>query len=240
MAGRLFLFVTTTRALCTPRTRLLCFARLALESVTTSQCGAQLLALAFVSVAWLSFDRPSTGVSSHFVIDRDGNCNYIVREVDKAFTQAGFNGVSLATEYIATGREPTLFTPRGLKRAARIKSDSLARWNIPIRRGKVSGCRVIRSGMVDHYDLGACGGGHTDIRPFKVGQLIRAVREYRAGVKRLTGPPTAVDRVTCRKLRWWRDNGRPAGLARDRANRRKAALTKRNIRCTTRGPIRTA
>lgn len=125
--------------------------------------------------------RRSSGVSWHFLMDRDGNCAYNVPEGAKAWTQATFNPVSISMEIINTGSERPLFTAQGLRNFARVVSDSAGRWGIPIRRGKVSGCTVVRGGIVDHNDLGACGGGHHDITPFKVDELIAAVVAHRKG-----------------------------------------------------------
>lgn len=121
------------------------------------------------------------GVSWHFNIDQDGNCIYSVAEANKAWTQATMNRVSIGMEIINTGRERPLFTDRGLRRMARVVSDSALRWGIPIRRGAIDRrtCTVTRSGQLDHRDLGACGGGHIDITPFDVDELIKAVRSYR-------------------------------------------------------------
>ncbi|MBJ7348631.1 MAG: N-acetylmuramoyl-L-alanine amidase, partial [Thermoleophilaceae bacterium] len=37
------------------------------------------------------FNEPATQVSSHYVVSGNGLCNYVVRETDKAWTQAAFN-----------------------------------------------------------------------------------------------------------------------------------------------------
>jgi hypothetical protein len=48
------------------------------------------------------------GVSgeSNYVIDNEGHCAYIVRESDKAWTQAALNPVSISVEVINSGHEP--------------------------------------------------------------------------------------------------------------------------------------
>lgn len=124
----------------------------------------------------------ANGVSWHYNIDRDGNCYYTVRETEKAWTQASANPWAIATEIINRGAgDAPLLTPAGLKKAARIWSDSAGRWDIPIRRGRAnkSTCTLQRSGILDHNDLGACGGGHHDITPHDVNHLITAIRIYR-------------------------------------------------------------
>lgn len=124
----------------------------------------------------------ANGVSWHYNIDRDGNCFYTVRETEKAWTQASANPWAIATEIINRGAgDAPLFTSAGLKKAARVWSDSARRWDIPIRRGRAnkSTCTLQRSGILDHNDLGACGGGHHDITPYDVDNIIAAIRIYR-------------------------------------------------------------
>ncbi len=179
------------------------------------------------------FDTPSFQASSNYVVDNEGHCAYIVRESDKAWTQAGFNSVAVSVEQINTGSEPSYAGTAGLAKLARIISDSTARWHIPLRRGAVSGCTVTRAGIVDHNTLGACGGGHDDITPFAVDQVIAAARAYRERTS-----ITAVDRRTCRKLNWWRAHGRPHGKPEQNAIRRRKALAARGVTCTPKGPVR--
>lgn len=127
-------------------------------------------------------NNPGNGVSWTFNIDRDGNCFYTVRETDKPWTQAAANPWSISTEIVNRGAgDRPLFTPNGLKKAARIWSDSAKRWDIPIRRGRVNrrNCSPTRSGILDHNDLGVCGGGHVDITPHDIDQIITAIRIYR-------------------------------------------------------------
>jgi hypothetical protein len=111
--------------------------------------------------------------SSNFVLDGEGHCAYIVPIEQKAWTQAGGNPFSISVEVIDYGNESVYLAPPGMKQLRVI-----ARWvnkhaGIPIRLGKVSGsCTPIRSGFVQHFDWGVCGGGHVDIRPFPVPQIV--------------------------------------------------------------------
>ena len=181
------------------------------------------------------FDRPSFHASSNYVIDAEGNCAYIVRESDKAWTQAGFNSVSISVEQINTGSEATYAGVPGMSKLARVVSDATRRWEIPLRQGRVSGCTVTRSGVIDHAALGDCGGNHGDIAPYSTAQVIAAAQAVRAR----TAGVTHTDRVTCRKLKWWRNNGRPHGLPEQRAIRRRKALESRGVSCFRRGAVRT-
>lgn len=108
------------------------------------------------------------GVSWHYNLDREGNCVYTVRETNAAWTQAAANRLSIGIEVINRGRgDAPLFTKSGLRKYARILSDIAYRWNIPIQRGQAnkSTCAVIRKGLIDHNDLGTCGGIITTSRP---------------------------------------------------------------------------
>jgi hypothetical protein len=51
--------------------------------------------------------------SSHFVIDREGNCAYIVPIEQKAWTQMAANAFGINFEIIDTGREKTYLDPAG-------------------------------------------------------------------------------------------------------------------------------
>lgn len=113
------------------------------------------------------FDNPQAQASSNYVVSRaGGQCALIVPESRKAWTQAGFNRVSpCSIEVTETGREPTYLVGAGAAKVARIVHDCARRWHIPLRRGRVVGCSVVRSGVLGHVDLGSCGGGHHDPEP---------------------------------------------------------------------------
>lgn len=126
--------------------------------------------------------NPRNMVSWHYNIDREGNCFHTVRETDKAWTQAAANPWAISTEFINKGAgDRPLLSPVGLKKTARIWSDIAYRWDIPIRRGRANKrtCTLERSGILDHNDLGICGGGHVDITPHDIDQIITAIRIYR-------------------------------------------------------------
>jgi hypothetical protein len=177
------------------------------------------------------FNTASFAASSHYIIDADGHCAYIVRESDKAWTQATANPVSISIEVINSGREKVLAKSAGLKKIGLVWSDAARRWDIPLQQGRVSGCRIIRPGIIDHRSLGVCGGGHVDVSPFSLTAVVAAAKTARGG-RTLTN----TDRVTCRKLTWWRTNGRPGGQALKNAIRRRKALESRNVICNSKGP----
>lgn len=179
------------------------------------------------------FNRPSFAASSNYVIDGEGHCAYIVRESDKAWTQATFNPVAISIEVINSGRETRLADDPGLRKIGLVISDATRRWGIPLQRGAVSGCTVTRPGIVDHATLGQCGGGHVDIRPYPLDPVIAA-----ANAARGDKPVPAFAKATCRRLQWWRTHGRPSGRPRANAIRRRKALERRHLTCTARGPVR--
>jgi N-acetyl-anhydromuramyl-L-alanine amidase AmpD len=127
------------------------------------------------SVVYL-FDQAAFQASSNYVIDSEGHCAYIVRESDKAWTQAAMNPVSISVEVINSGSEPTYAGVAGLARVGQIGCAAMTRWQIPLQVGAVSNGVVTRPGLVDHNMLGAVGGGHHDITPYAVGQVLDAVK----------------------------------------------------------------
>lgn len=181
------------------------------------------------------FNSTKSQASSNYVVDDVGNCNYIVRETSKAWTQGAFNPVSISVEQIATGRESDYAKAAGYRKLGRILHDASRRWHFPLRRGATSGCTVTRSGVVDHDSLG-CGNSHTDVRPF-AGAIARVIREAKA----LDHPITATDRSTCRKLNAYRRDRHRGHVSahRTRINvRRREALSGRGLTCTAKGPVR--
>lgn len=177
------------------------------------------------------FNTPAFAASSTYVLDREGNCRYIVRESDKPWTQAAANPFAISVEIINSGREPSLISGPGLRKLGLVISDSARRWQIPLRRGAVTGCAPSRPGIVSHEMLGACGGGHVDVSPYSLEPIIAAARAARAGS---TSSP--VDRRTCARLNAWRRAGRPAASLTVN-QRRRDALAHRHLRCAPTGPV---
>jgi peptidoglycan hydrolase-like protein with peptidoglycan-binding domain len=142
------------------------------------------------------FDRPAFQASSNYIVDAEGHCLYIVRESDKAWTQAAANPFAVSVEVINTGHEPTYAGTAGAKKVALLIHDVAHRWHFPIQAGAVAGCLVVRPGVVDHHALGACGGGHFDITPYSTAPLIRAAAALDASTK----PPASTTPCTARAL----------------------------------------
>jgi hypothetical protein len=125
------------------------------------------------------FDSPSFAASSNYVIDDEGHCSYIVPESEKAWTQAAANPFAISVEMIAMDNpsiDGDYGRSAGLAKIGLVFHDAAQRWGIPLQRGLVSNCTVVRPGIVQHKDLGACGGGHVDITPYSVDRVIAAAR----------------------------------------------------------------
>jgi hypothetical protein len=186
------------------------------------------------NVKW--FDTSAAQASSNYIIDRKiGACAYTVPETAKAWAQAGFNSVSNSVEVTARGNEG-VFLPKGpgRQRWLDLAHHEHQAFGLPYRRGKVSGCKVVLTGFVEHADLGSCGGGHTDTNPYNINDLISEAKATDPTARTVT----STDKVTCRKLNWWRTHGRPHGRPETNAVHRRKALASRHVVCTNRGPAR--
>jgi hypothetical protein len=200
--------------------------------------------------AWASQDaltamanRRSSGVSWHLLVGRsEGRCTYTVPLTMKAWTQGNANPFSVGIEVEAFGDEPSYVAGAGERRLLDVTRQVARQFGIPLRRGRVENCRPTRSGIVEHADLGACGGGHVDAASVA---YQRGKRPELAGwdtdrlIAKLADRPTDVDRVTCRKLNAWRNAGRPRGGQWEKNSvRRRRALASRRVTCTSRGPVK--
>lgn len=179
------------------------------------------------------FNSSRSQASSHFVIDAEGNCNYIVPIEAKSWTQAGGNPWAVSYEIIATGREQFYLGDAGYAKLRSVMRWVSQRTGIPMRRGAIGGCSPSRSGIVQHADGGSCWGGHHDIGPFGFSAVLAQV--LKGGPK----PITRANRVTCGKINAWRKAGRPRGGAWERNSKTRIAnLKKRGVVCSTKGARR--
>lgn len=127
------------------------------------------------------FDRRSVGASSHFVIDAEGHCAYIVPIEAKSWTQAAANPIAISIEIINSGSEPRLMGPAGYAKLAQVHREIGRRTGIPMRRGIVRGCSSARSGIVQHLDGGTCAGGHHDITPYSIAEVVKLAASSSSG-----------------------------------------------------------
>jgi hypothetical protein len=177
------------------------------------------------------FDTPAASASSNEITDSWGHCALAVPESQKAWTQAGFNPWSVSVEIVNPGVLPLFRSQAGFDRVVDLIVGWHERWKLPLQRARVSGCKVLVPGVLAHRDLGACGGGHPDVG--NGGDVDRLIAAARARVS-----VTATDRLTCRKLNWWRAHGRRPGAPAANAVRRRKALESRGVRCLKTGPVR--
>lgn len=184
------------------------------------------------NVRW--FDTAAASASSTYIVDRRiGYCALTVAETSKAWAQAAYNPWALSLEVTATGREGSYLPPGpGRQKVLALMHRAHAVYKIPYVHGAVAGGRVTRPGFVMHRDLGQLGGGHVDVGPYGIDDLIAEAAATDPTARRIT----ATDRATCRKLNWWREHGRPRGHAQANAVRRRKALTARGVVCRAGGP----
>ena len=115
------------------------------------------------------------GVSWHFGIDREGLCSYNVPLTQKAWTISQLNSQTVNIEGVGRGNEPDYLGGPGVKKLSAVVRGVAARYNIPIRLGAVSDCRVTRTGIITHWMGGSCSGGHHDIRPYSIEAVVKRI-----------------------------------------------------------------
>jgi hypothetical protein len=125
------------------------------------------------------FNRPSSQASSHFVIDAEGHCAYIVPIEAKAWTEAAGNSLSVGYEVINSGSERAYMATPGYAKLRSVMLEVSRRTGIPLRAGSVY---PARSGIVQHKDGGLPWGGHFDIAPFSkslvIAQIVKTSKPY--------------------------------------------------------------
>jgi N-acetyl-anhydromuramyl-L-alanine amidase AmpD len=149
--------------------------------------------------AW--FNNPVSQASSNYTTDADGNTLLLVPDTAKAWTQAYFNSWSISDELIGYASQ-TSWPDAQLRAVAQLFAAEAAKWGIPVQRGLISGCTILRPGIVEHRDLGQCGGGHHDAGlDFPLTRFIALVKEYRAGgYHPKTAPKTKTSSSTARHV----------------------------------------
>lgn len=187
------------------------------------------------NVKW--FDSPAAQASSNYIVDRRiGACALVVAESQKAWAQAAYNPWAISVEVTANGHEGSYFPPGpGRQRIIALMHRAHHVWKIPYQYARVSGGRVLRTGFLEHRDLGAAGGGHVDASPYPIADLIAEAARTDGATPR---PIAGADVIACRRLNWWRTHGRPGGQADANAVARRKALAAHGIVCTPSGPRR--
>lgn len=140
-------------------------------------------------------NQPSSAVSWHLNLDKDGNCDYNVPYREKAWTIADLNSATVNIETAGRGEGPYL-RPAGYRELARIWVDFHRRYPyIPLRLGATDGhCNVTRPGVMTHVMGGTCSGGHVDINPLAIRGVIATLRVYVAKLR----PRPCAKRTACR------------------------------------------
>lgn len=137
------------------------------------------------------FNNPVSQASSNDTTDADGNTLAMVpcSSTAKAWTQAWFNSWACSDEMIGHASQTT-WPDAQLRAVAEIFAAWAKEYGIPIQIGAISGCTIVRPGIVDHAMLGACGGGHHDNGPhFPLAHFVALVHGYAVGGYHPVAPP---------------------------------------------------
>lgn len=123
------------------------------------------------------FGRQATQASSHIVNDRDGHDARCVRDQDKAWTQAAFNPVALSIEQIEFSATRTRQEWLSDSRKQLDNTASwVAKWSIDY---KIPLTHSTSTGVCQHMELGAAGGGHSDCGPgYPLDYVLQKASEY--------------------------------------------------------------
>lgn len=137
--------------------------------------------------AW--FSNPNAQASANYVDDAQGNVLEMVNPATlKAWHVAYFNPWAIGVEEVGYASQ-THWPLLQVEATARIFAHWATAYGIPIQRGKVSGCTIIRPGIVFHADLGLCGGGHHDPGThYPMAELLRLTAMYAHAGKPVTHP----------------------------------------------------
>lgn len=123
------------------------------------------------------FGQPSTQASSHIVNDAEGHDARCVNDVDKAWTQAAYNPQSLSVEQIEMAAKSTERWMTENRKQLENTALWIAYWShkygIPITHSTVRG-------VCEHRELGAAGGGHSDVGAgYPLAFVLKKAAEYR-------------------------------------------------------------
>lgn len=122
-------------------------------------------------------NRASSRVSWHINMDKDGECDYNVPLRSKAWTIANLNSYTINVEVAGRGEEPYL-RPGGYHQLASIIAQVRQAYpGIKLRVGATDGhCHPTLGGIDSHYRGGPCSGGHTDILPHNLADVVAKIR----------------------------------------------------------------
>jgi len=126
--------------------------------------------------------RPSSKVSWHILVDGEGFDARCVPDAEKAWTQAAYNSVALSIEQIQPADMPREKWLSDYRPQLETVAGWIAKWSvthgIPIRHST-------SSGVCQHRDLGAAGGGHADVGPgYPFDWVLERARKYALALER--------------------------------------------------------
>lgn len=176
-------------------------------------------------------NRASSRVSWHVNMDKDGNCDYNVPLRLKAWTIANLNSYTINIEVAGRGESPYL-RPAGYRALAKVIEQVHAAYpGITLRMGATDGnCHPTRGGIDTHWRGGPCSGGHSDIKPQDLANVI-------AQIKAASGPQfppiTVKQKVRCHELRVIRSRAKRTGkwTPKGRADKIKAGEREHHLKC---------
>jgi hypothetical protein len=127
------------------------------------------------------FGHLSTRASSHIINDAEGHDCRCVPDEAKAWTQAAYNPQSLSIEQVEYADKPRARwlaeNAKGLENTAQWVAYWSVKYDIPLRKST-------SSGVCQHRDLGAAGGGHVDCGAgYPEDVVIEKAKGYAAGMK---------------------------------------------------------
>jgi hypothetical protein len=127
------------------------------------------------------FGHLSTQASSHIINDAEGNDCRCVPDAAKAWTQAAYNPQSLSIEQVEYADKPRARwlaeNAKGLENTALWIAYWSVKYGIPLRLST-------SSGVCQHRDLGAAGGGHVDCGPgYPLDVVLEKAKGYAKGMR---------------------------------------------------------
>lgn len=151
------------------------------------------------------FGQTSTQASSHVgADDKPNTVGEYVHRIDKAWTCAEFNPVSVNMELCAFASWSTADWnrhPNILDNCAQWIAEEATHYNLPIQRLTPVEAQGSGRGVCQHVDLGSRGGGHHDCGPgFPMDKVLQMARDYAdAGDSTEPTPPKEEDivAITC-------------------------------------------
>jgi len=119
--------------------------------------------------------------SAHYGVNVDGKIARYVEDSRKAWSNCNFNPLTISLEQIGFAhftRSEWFQRHDELKGAAQFLQYCHEKYNIPLRHGLVAGGIILRTGVVQHKNLGVEGCGHSDCGPGYPEKYVRLLARY--------------------------------------------------------------